>query len=222
MINPKLPIQPESYDQGTERNRSSILERFMQRIWTEIQNRVRDGGWRDMIGQIVTPPLGPSNPTWTQMGTSPFYGWRFGLNDEVQLQFHLQHDYKPGTDIFLHTHWTTNGTSTNTVKWQFTYTYAKGFNQGAASTFDIAGGGTVVTVEEAAAGTAWRHMVSEITTAISDADFEVDGILMVNVKRVTNGGTDNADTVFLIVSDCHYQSWIFNTPNRAPDFYGKG
>lgn len=175
------------------------------------------GGWRDMIGQAVNPTAGPSIPTWTQIGASAFYAYAYQVNDQQWFFFHIQHDYSPGTPIYLHVHWFPSGTDTATVKWQLTWTFAKGFNQGAASTYDIAG--AVVTVEEAAPGTAYRHMVSEIATPISDEDFEVDGILMVNLKRITNGGTNNANTIFVTMTDCHYQSNTFNTKNRAPDFY---
>lgn len=178
-----------------------------------------DGGWFDIIGQIIPAPLGPSNPTWTQIDTgSPFYAYAFGVNDFVNIVFHMPHFYASSqgtapTPIFLHAHWFTDGTNTQPVKWQFTYTWAKGFNQGNFNTT-----GTAITCEEAAAGTAYRHMVTE-TSAITNADFEVDGLLLVQLKRITNGGTENTDAVFLALADAHIQVDTFSTKNRAPDFY---
>lgn len=174
----------------------------------------QDGGWRDMIGQSVSPNTGPTIPVWTQMGSSPFYGYVYQVNDQQQFFYHLQHDYSPGTPIYLHAHWMTNGTNVQPVKWEFTYSFAKGFNQ---ANYNMTG--TTVTVQEAAHGSAWRHMTTEIATPITDANFEVDGILMVRLRRVTNGATENTDTVFLTMADCHYQSNTFNTKNRTPDFY---
>jgi hypothetical protein len=101
------------------------------------------------------------------------------------------------------------------VKWQFEYCYAKGFDQG---NFDIAGG-RAATVEQAADGTAWRHMVSEIEVPVSDDNFEVDGLILVHITRITNGGTNNTDNVFVLTADCHYQTLGFSTKNRIPDFY---
>lgn len=173
----------------------------------------QDGGWRDMIGQAVNPTTGPTIPTWTQLGSSPFYAYAYQLNDQQWFFYHIQHDYAPGTDVYLHAHWLTNGTSVQPVKWEFTWTFAKGFNQ---ENYNITG--TTVSVQEAAHGSAWRHMTTEIATPIS-ATFEVDGILMVRLRRITNGATDNSDTVFLTMADCHYQSNTFNTKNRIPDFY---
>jgi hypothetical protein len=178
-------------------------------LWTG-----QNGGWRDMIGQIVARATGPGNPSWSQMGGGPFFGYKFAVNDSVWIPYHIQHDYSLGTDILIHSHWTTSGVSVASVKWQFDYTYAKGHDQ---DNFDIAG--LTTSVEQAAQGTPWRHMLSEIAVAISDPDFEPDGIIMTRIRRVTNGAVNNADDVFLVVADCHYQVNAFATKNRVPNFY---
>jgi len=178
-------------------------------LWTS-----QGGGWRDMVGDLIARGVGPTNPTWAQMAASPFWGYDFGLNDQIWVDFHIRHDYTPASDIYLHAHWTTDGVDVNPVRWEFTWSYAKGHNQG---NFNVAG--TVVTVEQATNGTAWRHMISEIAVPISSVDFEVDGIIMCRIRRVTNGAVDNADAVFLRLADCHYQANTFATKNRAPNFY---
>lgn len=170
-------------------------------------------GWRDMIGTPILNNAGPNIPSFEQMGASEFWNPRFALGDQLWFVYHIQHDYSDGTDIFLHTHWVTDGTDANSVKWEFTYTYAKGHNQ---AVYNLTG--TVVTIEQAAQGSAWRHMTSEIAAGITNSAFEPDGILLVKIKRVTNSGTDNADKVFLICADCHYQSDHLVTPNRTPPF----
>ena len=182
-------------------------------------NKTQGGGWRDMIGQAVNPSTGPTIPTWTQMAGGPFYAYQYGINDQQWFLYHIQHDYAPGTDMYLHCHWLSDGTSTGLVNWQFTWTFAKGFNQGAPSTYTDIATGAVTGIEEAGSGTAYRHMTSEIAVAIADTDFEVDGILMVNVKRIASTGAANGDSIFVLMSDVHYQSNTFNTKNRQPDFY---
>lgn len=177
----------------------------------------QDGGWRDMVGQIVTPTSGPTIPVWTIINAGPYFAYLFQLNDAVQLVFHLQHDYSPGTNLFLHAHWITNGTSVEPVRWEFTYSFARGFNQGASSTFNTVG--TVVTAEQAASGVAYRHMVTEIAAGILGADLEVDGLLLVRIRRVTNGATDNPNSVFLLTADAHYQTITNATKNKAPNLY---
>lgn len=59
----------------------------------------------------------------------------------------------------------------------------------------------------------------EIVAAISNANFEPDGILLIRIRRITNGGVENADGIFMITSDCHYQANTFATKNRTPNFY---
>jgi hypothetical protein len=131
------------------------------------------------------------------------------------MTFHIPHDIVPGADIHLHVHWLPSGTDVNTVKWEFSYTFAKGFDQEA---FDSAG--STISCEEAGPGVAYQHMVTE-TAAITISELtEPDGILHVRVKRVTNGGTDNADTIFMLTSDVHYQSTNIATIGKAPSFYG--
>ena len=182
-------------------------------------------GWRDMVGQIVPAPLGPANPAWTQMGSSPFYGYLFAANDHIQICYHFNHDlYIPATgnpEVYLHAHWTTNGTSTNSVTWQMTWVYAKGYDQG---NFDIAGGGTAVVVTQAAAGTAWRHMIAEIAVPISSEDFEVDGLILCQYKRIANPESSptlaaNADGVFLLTADGHHLADRLNTAEKNFPFY---
>lgn len=172
-------------------------------------------GWRDMLGQIVPRANVATSPTWTQMGASPFWAYRFQLNDEVWMTFHLQHDYKPASDIFIHVHWTSDGTNTATTKWQFDWCYAKGYDQG---NFDINAGNST-TVEQAGVGTAWRHMIAEISTPISSSGFEVDGLLLVHIKRITNGGTNNTDNIFVQTIDCHYETESFATVSKNYPFY---
>ena len=93
--------------------------------------------------------------------------------------------------------------------------YARGFNQDAFNT-----AGTSVTAEEAGPGTAWQHMVTETAgVTVTNLD-EPDGIVYTRISRITNGGTDNTDDIFVLTADLHYQSTGMPTLNKAPTFYG--
>lgn len=171
-------------------------------------------GWRDITGQVLVRGVAATDPTWTQIASSPFSAYAFAVNDFVWFVWHIPHDYLPGSECYLHAHWLVDGTDAATVKWEWTYMYAEGFNQ---QNYNVTG--TVITAEQAAAGTAYRHMVAE-TAAIDMGIDEPDGVIYARLRRVTNGGVDNADTVFLITSDVHYQSTNIGTINKAPSFYG--
>ena len=173
-------------------------------------------GWKDNV-----MPLNPSGvpassaPTLTAFGSS---GNRkelaFAVNDYCFVSaLHINHDIKVNGDAYLHVHWSTNGTSTNTVKWEFEILRAIGHNQ---ANF---GSPATITVEQAAAGTAWRHMVAEVATGDKLTLTEPDELILVTLKRVTNGGTENADTVYGLTVDMHYQSATNATLNKSPDFY---
>ncbi len=169
-------------------------------------------GWEDITGAIETKG-GGTDPTWTIVGAGPFYAYNFAVNDECWLIYHLPHDYLPGSDIYFHVHWSPSGTDANTVKWQYTYSIAKGHQQSQYSTT-----GTVITSEQTPVGTAHEHQISE-TAAVSSSELEVDALIRINIKRITNGGTENNDTIFVDTADVHYQSTNVATKNKAPNFY---
>lgn len=172
-------------------------------------------GWEDITGPIETRGVGATDPDWEAIGGTVQSAFRFLLNHECWIPFHIPHDYAPGTDIYFHVHWLCSGTdTTNKVKWQFDYMYAKGHNQEA---FPLGALPSPVTCEEAS-GAQYQHMVTE-TSAVTIAGLEVDGIVYVRLKRIANGATDVTDPVFVLTSDVHYQSTNMSTPNRAPNFY---
>jgi len=177
-----------------------------------------EAGWRDMVGQIVVRrAAGAGVPVYEQMGSSIFYGYRFAVGDDVQVIYHIDHDYAVGTPIFLHAHWCKNGTNVQPVRWEIAWTYAHGHQRGV---FNIAGAASTSTVTQTPASPAWTHQIAEIGTGINPTGgFEVDGLLIANFKRVTNGGTNNTDNIYLLFGDCHYQADRFSTKNKSPDFY---
>ena len=151
-------------------------------------------------------------PTLTVFGpTGNIKQLAFAVNDAVYVAGHVDHDVIAGRTCYPHVHWATNGTNAQPVKWQISYTFAAGHDQ---ANFPA---DTIVTVEEAANGTAWRHMVTE--HAVGFAMPEVDSLFIAELKRVANGGTDNTDTVYGLFMDLHYEVGQFATPSRLPPFY---
>jgi len=204
-----MPLK--SIDKIINRSNTISLEQ-KNALRAAFKGHYEDYGWRDITGAIDTRGVGPTDPAWTIVGSGPFYDYSFALNDEAWFNFHIPHDIASNV-IHIHTHWYPSGTNVQPVKWQYTYTLAKGFNQEAFSST-----GTVVTAEEAGPGIALQHMVTE-TAAITLPNLtEPDGLLKVHVKRVVNGGTDNTDTIYVAEVDVHYISDNMATPGKAPDF----
>jgi len=175
-------------------------------------------GWKDMISSMLGAGMPAQNaPTLTNFAPG---GWTvrreyaFAVADYCYIQpFHVNHDIKPGGRAYIHMHWTTNGTSTASVKWEFSYSRALGHQQAAFSA------PTSVSVEQAASGTAYQHMVAEIADNDALTLVEPDELIIITARRVTNGGTDNSDTVFGLTVDLHYEAEYYATKNKAPNFY---
>ena len=184
-------------------------QRWLYNLWSWINNT----GWRDITSEVKARGVGATDPGWAQIGATVFYAYQFAIGDKVWMSFHVPHDYKKGSDIYLHAHWLPDGTNANSVKWTFTYSYAHGHDQAA---FNLTG--TAISAEQTVGGTQYQHYVTE-TAAITITDCEPDGIIEVMIERVTNGATDNTDGIFLLTADVHYESTNRATLNRAPDFY---
>ena len=113
-------------------------------------------GWKDLRMSVVGSAAGGGTPTLAAFGpTGNIKQTSFGIGDSVYLAGHVDHDIKLGSTMYIHVHWSTNGTSTNNVKWQVSYITAERENQQAFSA------DTIIALEEAATGTAWSHMVTE-------------------------------------------------------------
>jgi len=190
--------------------------------WSENSADTASFGWRDITSQVTVRGVGSNDPTWTRVGSTAFYTYAFAVGDECWMAFHVPHDIVPNADIHIHTHWFPSGTSTGDVSFQYTYSFAKGFDQEA---FDFALANSplttagTVTATSAGPGVQYQHMVTE-TAGISIPGLdEPDGIIYVHISRVATSPT-NTDTIFVLTNDVHYQSTNLATVNKAPGFYG--
>lgn len=199
-----------------------VHEGWQWNAWlNRVYEKLRGPLWDDYVTSISSGKVPAANaPTWdSSIGPSGTNGgYYFSVNDYIDLEpIHIRHDIKPGSLVYPHVHWSTNGTNTAVVKWELTYSFAKGHNQEAFPA------STSVYVQNAGLGTAWSHMVSEVgeTTGAFTAP-EVDSLVMMRLKRVTNGGTENTDRCYGLTVDLHYQKDRLGTPQRAPNFYLRG
>jgi len=175
---------------------------------------VQSFGWRDLRMAVTGAATGGGAPAQTLFGPSPVIKQTsFGIGDSVYLACHVDHDILEGSTVYPHVHWSTSGTQVASVKWQLSYTFAAGHN---TANFPAP---TVITVEQAAHGTAWRHMITEHPTGFVVPD--IDSILLFELKRITNGATNNTNTVFGLFVDLHYQTGQYATKNRTPNFFGE-
>jgi len=186
--------------------------------------------WADLIGIMVVDEAGTNAATLAAYRGGNVREYRFGAADKIDMRFHLPHDYAPGTDLFIHVHWSHNGTAitgTGTFSGMISYTYAKGHQQSAFS----AEKQVVITNSNITTANTpqYHHRIEEVQLSSSggsatllDSDLvEVDGLLLVNftlntLPTITGGTTAE---LFIHAIDIHYQSTGIGTKQKSPNFY---
>lgn len=190
--------------------------------------------WHDMLGPISIRGVGASDPSYNIYQGS-IRGYHFDVNEEVFIEYHIPHDYVPGTDLHIHAHWSINGKTTagvtagtvtgGTVTWGFEVTYAKGHNQ-AAFISPV----TRTQASDTVSSTLYQHYITETqisaaspaATQIDSDNIEVDGLILVRCYLSANNITVSSGSKpapFLHMVDLHYQSTNMGTKNKAPGFY---
>lgn len=181
------------------------------------RNALTESGWRDMLAPLsaarVPPSNAPSLENFGSAGSLQRTEYAFDVGEYIFVTpLHTQHDLKPNSLAYFHVHWTTNGTNVNTVRWEINYQRSKGHGQAA-----FGAPTQLLLAAQAPTGTAYTHMIIEDTVGITL--YEPDELIIATIRRVTNGGTDNTDTVFALMCDLHYQVDRQATLNKAPNFY---
>lgn len=181
--------------------------------------------WTDLLGNITYRGAGASDPSWmTYQGSLKQF--QFSVGDTSYIEFHMPHDYVPGSDIYIHAHWSHNVTTVNggSVTWGFGCSPAKGHNQ-AAFPAEI-----TATVVQNASTTQYQHMIAEVQLSssspsgsqINNNTLEPDTLILVRAYLSANNITVSSGGVpepFLHFVDIHYQSTGVGTKAKAPNFY---
>lgn len=179
-------------------------------------------GWRDITSDVtVRGVAGGTTPSWNTYRDG-IRQYQFSVNDECWHVFHMPHDWVPGTDVYIHAHWSHADASVSSggVSWSFEVTWAKGFNQSAFAA------PVTATATQTASTTQYKHMVAEVQLSATspsgsqvDTDgLEVDGLFLVRTYLSANTMNGTPEP-FLHTVDLHYQTTNIGTLNKAPDFY---
>jgi hypothetical protein len=178
---------------------------------------VADGrGWADLVGvdRIRTPSA--NDPTDAAL-VGGIRGHQFSNTtmNEKWFDYHVPHDWVPGTAMYPHVHTVCNGTQTGVARWGFEYIVCK--------CGGVYSSPVTVYVETTFDGTALKEYISEVSdaNAIAASLLEVDGLIKMRVFRdATHANDTMTGNVFLSTADCHYQSTgRVGTLHRTPNFY---
>lgn len=175
------------------------------------------GVWRDLLTALIPPASGVTIPVVTAVGAGGMQMPLWAINDAMYFAWHIPHDYSPGTQVHMHAHWCVDGTNVQPVRWEFMWWFSRGTTATSRGTFAFGSAGTITTATQAANGTAYTHFIAE-TAAITIPNIEVDGLIQVRLRRITNGGTENTNNVFYNQADLHYQAITPGTVNRVFPF----
>lgn len=186
--------------------------------------------WADLIGTMVVDEAGANSAVLATYRGGSVREYRFGAGDKIDLRYHLPHDYAPGTDIYIHVHWSHNGTAitgTGTFSGTVAATYAKGHQQ---ASFGAEVSVTISNTNITTGNTPqYWHRIEEVQLSnnggtggkLDTSLLEVDGLLLVNftldtLPTITGGTTAE---LFIHAIDIHYQSTGIGTKGKAPNFY---
>lgn len=185
-------------------------------------------GWKDLLGDVSPKVTGVGSPTLTTWRTETRW-FAYTTNDGGDIVFHIPHDWRPASDLFLHLHWGHNGTNVSGSMVVDCYmSYAKGHQQqsfGAEVTTQISVADLNITNTPQ-----YYHRIDEIQMTTSGGDtnmldtdeIEVDGLILLRFKNSTIPTiTGGAAKPFIFTFDIHYQTDRVATPQKAPDFYVK-
>lgn len=195
----------------------------------KIDNTIPTFGWRDLLGSVEPKTIGAGKATLGAFRGGKAKAWFYDLGDTLDtLEYHIPHDYVPGTDLYIHLHWGHHGTAiSGSLVVTFGATCAKGHNQQDFPA-EVA---PVLTVSTPNIATIpqYRHRVDEIqlsasspsATQLNNADIEPDTVILIGFEVTTEptitGGVVNKTAFFEI--DIHYQSTNIATKDKIPDFY---
>lgn len=183
-------------------------------------------GWRDIIGKVIPKATGVGSPARAAYMGGQLGQYAFAEGDAYDMEFHIPHDYVPGTDIYIHVHWSHNGTSiSGDAVFDFFHSYAKGHNQ---ANFSAEKQLTITfNSVDIANMPQYRQRIDEVimsgpsatATLMDRDDIEADGLVLMTLRLTTLPTIGGGGKLFIHTCDIHYQSSNMATKNKAPDFW---
>lgn len=162
--------------------------------------------WDDLKIPMNATNRGSSNqPEWLlyrDNGTQGIWLWSFSKNVEEELYFVVQmpHEWKEGSEIFPHIHWTTDVGLTGNVKWALEYTWA---NVGDQFSVPTTISSSTITVGDA--NTAYNHNLTALPS-ITATGKTLSSMILCRVYRDGDHSDDTfEDEVLIMELDFHYQ-----------------
>ena len=136
---------------------------------------------------------------YTNFNSTGIYQPAFAVNEVGFVNFHINHDIKRGSKLYPHIHISSPGTSQEDVVFEYTYSIAERDDDTPAA-FQAT---NTITLTFKVPTTAHSHKVIEVSDVDAIDTPEVDAIIIGSLTRISNGGTDHPNRVFVHFVDQH-------------------
>lgn len=208
---------------GADANLTALAQEAGTDVGT-LRRWQQQDGWRDMMGQVLVKTSGTDRPTFQAMSAIPGaanmwgYSWSATVLQQVQIDYHIDHDIKLGGVLYPHVHFRPLTNAAGVVRWGFEYSVSKGHGQ----TSGFPATTTAYVNFSVPANSLGTHFVAEVAgaNAIPSLNIEPDSVIHVRVFRdAANAADTYTGAVWCWQADLHYQTQQYATTNKAPDFY---
>lgn len=173
-------------------------------------------GWYDLLSPTTIYEGASANKPNFEVFVGTIRAYQFAIGDESFHEFHIPHDYVPGTDVWIHAHWTYNGpvVTGGSVTWQWDASMAPGYGMG------VYNEPISVSTTQAAPLVSLTHMIASVKLSsiggsgglLNTNLIEPDTLIKTRLTLAANTMTD-AKKPFMSFSDMHYQSSNIATKN---------
>ena len=155
--------------------------------------------WEDLRVPVNATKKGESKPPTEGAFLTTFIIEWFSASAENELFFTVQlpHNYKEGTDLKPHVHWTPSNTDTGTVVWLLDYSWAN-----IDGTFP---GSAQIPLSDVGSGTVGDHQLTASGT-LTGTSKTISSMVVCRISRDGGAGTDDfTGTAGLLEIDFHYE-----------------
>lgn len=185
--------------------------------------------WHDITGRIRPDPAGTDAPVLEAFrGNVRAYSYSVSpAAKKLDLEFHIPHDWVPGTDLYLHVHWGHNGTGISgslVIDYNVIYGSRNGSFGAPVTPQQTIGSLAIANTPQYSQRVDEFQLsaASPTATQLDTDNIEVDGLILVTLSPTTiptiTGGASASPFIFTL--DIHYQSKSVGTKNSASPFYG--
>lgn len=175
--------------------------------------------YNDFVVPLGTAKAGGNSPGWEKFrdngsGSNGVWVWTFANSstDELQIIVQMPHEWKEGSAINPHIHWSPMTSASGAVKWGMEYTWAN-YDQGATQTYPAT---TMLNATSASFSNAQYGSMITSFGPITLTNGKISNILLIRLFRNSSDPADTyPDKVAGLSFDIHYEA---NTLGSRTEF----